>query len=134
MAMSELTHLKKPEIEEVPRFFDFKKRDFTKPFPPMANLNYDPFPNAKDDDTVRTEIIARDLVLRAKLKGPADALNMGMALEYDGNKYALTEIGEQYPGNGECIFDVTGVAKIAGEEPLDVLTRLRSVLAASNKN
>jgi hypothetical protein len=131
--MSELTHLKKPEIEEVPRFFDFKKRDFTKPFPQMADLNYDPFPDAKDDDIVRTEIIARDFVLRAKLKGSADALNMGMALEYDGNKYDLTEIEEKFPGNGEYIFDVTGVAKIAGEEPMTVLARLRSAMAASNK-
>jgi hypothetical protein len=132
--MSELTHLKKPEIEEVPRFFDFQKRHFTSPSPQMANLNYDPFPDAKDDDIVRTEIIARDFVLRAKLKGSADALNMGMALDYDGKNYALTEIQEEYSGNGECIFDVTGIAKVTGEEPMTVLTRLRSVMAASNKN
>lgn len=131
--MSELTHLKKPEIEEVPRFFDFQKRHFTSQFPKMADLNYDPFPDAKDDEIVRTEIIARDFVLRAKLKGSADALNMGMALEYDGNKYDLTEIEEEFPGNGEYIFNVTGVAKAAGEEPLTVLARLRSAMAASNK-
>lgn len=132
--MSELTHLKKPEIEEVPRFFDFKKRDFTKPFPQMENLNYDPFPNSKDDDIVRSEIIARDLVLRAKLKGSADALNLGIALEYDGNKYALTEIRRQYSGNGECIFDIIGVAKTVGEEPMAVLSRLRWAMSATDKN
>jgi len=132
--MSDLNFLEKPEIEEAARLHDFKKRDFTKPFPQMADLNYDPFPDAKDDDIVRTEIIARDFVLRAKLKGSADALNLGKAIEYDGNKYQLTEIDEEFSGNGECIFDVTGVAKVAGEEPPAVLARLRSAMAASNKN
>lgn len=68
--MSGLALIEEPKIEEVPRFFKFEKQHFTSQHPSYANLNYDPFPDKKYDDIVRTEIVGRDLVIRAKLKGP----------------------------------------------------------------
>lgn len=134
-AMNDLVFVGEPELAEAPRFFEFKKRHFTEPISGMANLDYDPFPEAQADDTVRHEIIARELIFHARLRGPAQALDLNTAVEYDGNCFALTEISEQsQPGGEERTFEVTGVARIAGDEPLAVLSRLRSTLAACRRN
>lgn len=99
----------------------------------MANLTYDPFPNAKNDDVVRTEIIARELVLHAKLKGPFDSIKLGTALNYQWYDFGLVEVTEQInTESDECLFEVEGVAFLTPCDPLRTLSLLRDALAASN--
>jgi hypothetical protein len=118
--------------EEVPHYFDFKKSDIMGHHPTMANLNYDPFPNAKNDDTVRTEIIARKLVLRAKLKAPAGSITMANSLEYQGHSFILDRIQKQWREQSE-LCEIEGFAFLTPCDPMQALAKLRTTLAAANR-
>ncbi len=118
-------------VEERPHYFDFVKNDITGHHPSMANLTYDPFPDAKGGDVVRTEIIGRKLVLHAKIEGPFDAIKMGAALNYEGHKFALEKITEHIDTESDqCLFEVEGFAFTSLNEPIQVLKLLRESLAA----
>ena len=118
-------------VEERPHYFEFLKSDITGFHPSMANLHYDPFPNAKSGDVVRTEIIGRKLILKAKIKGTFDSIQMGTALDYQGHNFALETITEHIDTESdECLFEVEGVAFLFLNEPLSALKLLRDHLAA----
>ncbi|HEX3889206.1 MAG TPA: hypothetical protein VHX90_00020 [Verrucomicrobiae bacterium] len=81
-----------PKTEERPHYYEFKKCEIMADHPTMAKLNYDPFPDAKMEDVVRTEIISRELILTAKLEiaGSESPSVRGKSIEYNGNKFLIT--------------------------------------------
>jgi hypothetical protein len=114
--------------EEVPHYFEFKKVDIMGYHPTMANLNYDPFPNANDNDTVRKEIIARKLVLRARLKAPAGFITMADRIEYEGHSFLLNSIQENC-GEETDVFEIEGFTFLTPCDPMQALARLRTMWA-----
>jgi hypothetical protein len=121
------------KTEERPYFFDFKKYEIMGDHPTWAKLTYDPYPDASMEDVVRTEIISRELVLTAKLKVEDVESRMGIrpgiALEYQGNKFAIKE---SHFSLGSPIVEVEGSCFLTSCEPTEALARLREMLAASN--
>ncbi len=111
--------------EEVPEFFKFTKQLIMNPCPGMANLTYDPFPNAKPDDVVRTEIVARKLILRAKLKGPSGSLTTNNSVTYQGRNFAPTEIVENFGQGDESTFEFEGFALLTPCDIPRALSQLR---------
>jgi hypothetical protein len=121
------------KTEARPRFVKFKKRDIVSPSHTMANLTYDPYPKAGMDDTVRTEIIGRELFLVAKIKGEIWGVRPGVSLELEGHKFAIiSSQGIANNPSGESTALVTGSEFLTSVEPLEVLGQLRRMLAASN--
>lgn len=118
------------QTEEHDRYFEVRKNDIMGFHPTMANLDHDPFPNAKNDDIVRTTFMGRESVLYAKLKAPVDAIRLGVALEVDGHKFALTQVNEySEPDGDQAIFDVEGSEWLTYIEPLRILAEIRNELA-----
>src|SRR6266496_3755509 len=117
--------------EEVPHYFDFRKADIMGRHPTMANLNYDPFPNAKNNDIVRTEVIARKLLLRANLKAPAGSITMADRFDYQGHSFILDKIKEHLEEE-PAQYEIEGFVFLTPCDPMQVLARLRKTLAASD--
>jgi hypothetical protein len=117
-------------IQEQPIRFQFRKQDVMGMHPTMANLDYDPFPDAGPNDVVREEIIGRQLVLHAKCRGPGDSLRPGLTVNADGRPFALTEVAEA-PSlqDGPSTFVIEGVYQENDADPLKVLAQLRARLA-----
>lgn len=118
--------------EELPHYFEFKKSQIVGYHETLANLNYDPFPNAKSDDTVRTEIIARKLVLHARIKAPPGSITMANPFEYQGQSFILDKIKENW-GEELDEYEVEGFAFLTPCDPAQTLAQLRKMLAASNR-
>ena len=118
-------------IEECPHYFDFRKQDFTGPHPTMANLDYDPFPEKGANDVVRTEIVARKLVLHATLKGDVLGIRHGVNISVDGHDFAVTGVKMKIDTAVESnsTADVEGEVFLAAPDPLSVLAQLRRSLA-----
>jgi len=129
--MAEIQIIKRT-IEEVPHFFDFTKNDFMGECPGMAKLDFDPFPGKAPEDVVRTEIVARKLVLRAQLKGNGVLdLHPGTCVAVDGHGFSVTEAKIQI----NTMNDLDSTAEVQGEmflskpEPLKTLAQLRKSMA-----
>ena len=121
------------KTRERPRYHDFKKADIMGHASTMDNLTYDPFPNAKNEDVVRREIIARELVLFAKFEGPIDSLKIGMTVNYGGHTFALQRITEHINTQSDiCVMEVEGSCLTTQCQPVEVLAQLRKTLAAAN--
>ena len=119
------------KTEERPIYFEFTKNDIVGRHPTMANLGYDPYPEAKNNDIVRREIIGRELVLRAMLKGPAGSLRLGIAFEHNGHKFALRKVEEHLDvEGGDSTFEVEGTEPLRPIEPMKDLAKLRELLAS----
>jgi hypothetical protein len=121
------------KTEERPYFFDFKKYEIMGDHPTWAKVTYDPYPDSSMEDVVRSEIISRELVLTAKLKVEDVESRMGIrpgiALEYQGNKFAVKE---SHFSLGSPIVEIEGSCFLTPCEPTEALARLREMLAASN--
>jgi hypothetical protein len=119
------------KTEERPFYYEFKKSDFVNFNPTMANLNYDPFPDKDLDDIVRREILCREVVLRAKLKGE-DVISYrpSVAVVIDGHKFAITSAEINC---ADETSDIEGSEFLGECEPLKTLARLREIYAASNR-
>lgn len=130
-AMAEIAVIKKT-VEEVPHFFDFTKNDFVGDCPGMAKLDYDPFQDKQPEDVVRTEIIARKLILHAQLKGEA-AINVrpGVCIKVDGHDFAVSESNIHIDTENEqdSTAEVQGEAFLTNPEPLKALAQLRKSMA-----
>lgn len=112
--------------EERPQFFEFTKNDFMGECPGMVKLDHDPFPDEKPHEVVRTEIVARKLVLHAKVKGDVLGMRPGMALSFEGRKFAVTSIEIQIDTEGDdSIAEVEGEVFLSQLEPRKVLAQLR---------
>jgi hypothetical protein len=127
------------KTEERPYFFEFKKWQIMGDHPTWAKLTYDPYPNAKPEDVVRREIIGRELVLTAKLKLENTAIDIspGVALNFDGHKFAVKSATTHFLGNPDGssaghIIDVIGSHFLSLIEPVDAIEKFREALAASN--
>jgi hypothetical protein len=119
--------------EEQPYYYDFKKREVMGYLPTMANVTYDPFPKATDDDVVRTEIISTKIILRAKIKAPEGYLKGGMAIDYQGQKFAISNLTESFDAEGDkSLFEVEAFSFATQCEPLEALAKWRAALAANN--
>ena len=95
----------------------------------MTNLNYDPFPNAKNDDIVDRALIGRELVLYAKLRAPVDSLRLGTAIRADGHSFALTKVTEQIATQGEnAQYEIEGSDWLTYIEPITILAEMRRKL------
>lgn len=116
------------QTEEHDRYFKARKSDVMGFHPTMANLDHDPFPHANNDDIVATAFMGRESVLSAKLKAPVDAIKLGIALEFDGHKYALTHINGRIEGD-EALFDVEGSEWLTLIEPIQIVANIRKHLA-----
>jgi len=122
-----------PKTEKKPHFFEFKKRDIVSPHPTMANLTYDPYPDAEMDDVVRREIIGWELILHAKLKGNVLDVRPDLVIEHDGHKFTVLESEWEINSDlNESIAEIVGGEFITLDQPVDVLARLRRMLAADN--
>ena len=122
------------ETTERAVYFDFTKNDIVGYHPTMANLNYDPFPTAKNDEVVRREIIGRELVLFAKIKGPADSLRPGVALAHKGHKFDLKKVQEQIDTTSDqSTFEVEGSQPLPLLDAMSVLAKLRRMFAEGNR-
>ena len=118
--------------EERPYFFDFKKSEIMGAHPSWAKLTYDPFPDASMDDVVRTEIISRELILKAKLEVKDVEMRMkvrGMALQYEGHTFVVTK---GHFSLNSPVVEVEGSCFLTPCEPAKTLAMLRETLAASN--
>lgn len=117
-------------VEEQPHYFDFIKNDFIGTCPGMATLNYDPFPDKQIKDVVRTEIIARKLVLHVRLKGDVLHIRPGIVLKHKGHDFAVKKSVIHIDTKGDnSIADVEGEAFLAPPEPMKILAQLRQALA-----
>jgi hypothetical protein len=117
--------------KERPLYFDFTKQDIVGNHPSLPALSYDPFPEFKNTDVVRREIVGRELVLYAKIRGPHDCLQQGMRLDFGGRAFLLTEFAAAVDTKGdETLFEVEGSCHLQTTPPMDVLKRLRGVLSA----
>jgi hypothetical protein len=112
--------------EERPFYHEFTKNDIVGFCPTMANLDYDPFPNNKLDDVVRKEIISRELLWYAKLKGDVLPIRPGVVFERDGHRFAIIEAKINLTGRTS---DVEGSEFLTPCEPIKVLERLRKFFA-----
>jgi hypothetical protein len=123
----------KAQTEERPYFFDFKKYEVVGPHPTMDNLTYDPFPNAKMDDVVRSEILGRELMLYATLefddKIEATEIRPGMAVNYGENQFAVTSSEIRFTESGATV-EMEGSKFLSEIDPVKVLARWRKALAA----
>ncbi|MDB6108305.1 MAG: hypothetical protein JWR69_55 [Pedosphaera sp.] len=117
--------------EERPFLHAFTKNDIVGSCPTMANLNYDPFPDNKPDDIVRRELIGRELLLHATLKGK-DVVNVrpGTALHHEGHAFMIKEAEIDFMDNTS---KVEGSAFLTDCEPRQTLMKLREMFAASNR-
>ena len=116
--------------EERPHYVEFTKGDFVGFNPTMVNLDYDPFPTNNLNDVVRTEIIARELVLHAKLKGDVLEIRPGVAVSIEGRNFPVTRSEMQIDTQGEnSTADIEGVAFLTPCDPLKVLAQLREALS-----
>jgi hypothetical protein len=121
------------KTEERPYFFDFKKYEIMGDHPTWAKLTYDPYPDASMEDVVRTEIISTEKILTAKLEikdvETKTKMRSGIALDYQGNKYAVRKSSWSL---NSPVVEVEGSCFLTPCEPMEVLARLRKMLAASN--
>ncbi len=122
------------ETEQRPRYFEFTKNHFVGPCQGTADLGYDPYPDAKDSDVVRRELIGHEQVLIAKIKAPVGSLRPGVVLNLNGHKFALRQTTEHVNAeNDTCVVDVEGFRPLDDcEQPMEVLARLRESLAKSD--
>ncbi len=112
--------------EEQPQYFDFTKNDFMGECLGMAKLDHDPFPDKKPYEVVRTEIVARKLVLHAKVKGDVLEMRPGMSLSFEGRDFAVTSSEIQIDTEGDdSIAEVEGEVFLSPPEPMKVLAQLR---------
>jgi hypothetical protein len=117
-------------VEECPHYHDFIKSDFVGICSGMATLNYDPFPDKQLNDVVRTEIVARKLVLHVKLKGDVFHIGPGVAFKHKNHNFAVTISDVSIDAeSGNSIADVEGEAFLSRPEPIKVLAQLREALA-----
>lgn len=92
----------------------------------MANLEYDPFPDKQPNDVVRTEIICQQLFLKATLEGDVVDIRPGIALNFEGHSFAITEATIQInTQGGDSKSEIEGMAFLTPCEPITVLTQLR---------
>lgn len=112
--------------EECPHYFEFTKNDFMGDCPGMAKLDHDPFPDKKSNEVVRTEIVARKLVLHAKVKGDVLGMRPGMAISFEGHDFAVTSSEIKIDTEGDnSIAEVEGEVFLSHPEPMKVLAQLR---------
>ena len=96
----------------------------------MANPAYDPFPEAASSQLVRKEIVGREAVLNAQVKGPAGSLRPGQLLEFKRRKYVVKQVKEQIdPQTDQCVTEVEATFPIAAPNPMGTLQRLRQALS-----
>src|ERR1035441_6973553 len=113
-------------VEEQPHYFDFTKNDFVGLRPGMATLNHDPFPDKTLKDVVRTEIIARKLVLHIKLKGDVFHVRPGFALKHKGHDFSVIRSEIKIDTEGDnSIAEVQGEVFLSKPEPMKILAQLR---------
>lgn len=115
-------------IEEAPEYFSFRKADFMGEYPGVPEMDYDPFPERKPGEVVCTEIIARKLVLHAKLKGDVLDVRPGVSIRVDGYNFAVN--------SATVAIDTTNVSESSSEiiaehfltppEPITFLAQLRT--------
>lgn len=116
--------------EERDRYFDIRKSDVLGFYPQMHNLDHDPFPEARNDEVVRRVFMGKELVLFAKLKGPAEAIDLGMAVNLNGGSFALDKVTMGFDQNDEeASFDVEGSTWLTYTEPLQLIAAVRNELA-----
>jgi len=129
------------KTEEQPYFYEFKKYEVVGHHPTMANLNYDPFPEANMGDVVRREIIGRQSILHAKLKCDdgvqAMQIRPGYAVEYQGHKFAVESSEIDFESDSQSCTAGARIDVVASEflteiEPMKVLARLREMWSTSN--
>jgi hypothetical protein len=114
-------------VEEHPIYHDYTKNDFVGEWPGYPKLDFDPFPDKSSNDVVRTEIIARKLVLRAKVRGDVLALHLSSAIPFEGRNYTVESAsmnldvhGDNHTGQIEAFHLLT---------PLGAATRLKHLAA-----
>jgi len=114
------------KTEQRPYYHDFIKNDFMGHCPTMASLDYDPFPDKKLDEVVRTEIICQQLVLNAKLEGEVDDLRPGIALNFEGRSFAIAKATIQInTEGGDSKSEIEAITFLTPCEPIKVLAQLR---------
>ena len=131
--MSQISVISK-QVEEAPHYFDFTKNEFMADCPGMAKLPSDPFPNKKPEDVVRSEIVARKLVLHATLKGDGVIdLHPGSCVRVDGQDFAVTQatVHINTENEQESRAEVEAAKFLTKPEPLKVLAQLRKLMAGS---
>lgn len=115
------------KVEEHPQYYDFTKNELLGDCPGMVKLNYDPFPDKQLTDVVRREIIARKLVLQAKLKGDVFDIRPGVAVPYEGRSFAVISSNIKF---GDSTADIEAEVFLTPPEPMKSLAALRESLAA----
>ena len=115
-------------IEEAPEYFSYRKADFMGEYPGIPEMDYDPFPEKKPDEVVCTEVIARKLVLHAKLKGDVMDVRPGVSITVDGYNLAVhsAKIAINTKNEGESTSEIVAEHFFTPPEPLKFLAKLRS--------
>ncbi len=120
------------ETEERDRYFEVRKNDIMGFHSEMINLDFDPFPNAKNDEIVCRAFMGRELVLYAKLEAPFGVISLGIALKLDGHKFALDKVTCNFNAMAEddkAKFDIQGAEWLTYTEPLKIISEIRKELA-----
>lgn len=116
------------QVKESPYFLDFSKKDLIDFHPTLPNLNYDPFPDAKDYDIVSHEYAGQVLHWRATFKGFNHDLRPGMNVVRKGRTFMISRVtfashDESMTIEGDELPSIDSIAILSG---------LRRRLAESN--
>jgi hypothetical protein len=123
--------------EERDRYFDVRKNDIIGFHPQWENLDFDPFPNAQNDDVVQRAFMGRELVLYAKLEAPFNTVGLHTPLILNGHKFFMDKVSFSFKANAENnlgTFDVEGSEWLTFTEPLKLIAEMRSKLIKEKQN
>ena len=119
------------QLIEHDNYYDVRKCEVMGFHPEMTNLDYDPFPEAKNGDVVLRALMSRDLLLYAKLEAPVSLdLNLSTCLELDGHRFFIDKISMRInTDSDQALFDVEGSERKIYREPIKILAEFRKELA-----
>jgi hypothetical protein len=120
----------KERTKEQPFYSEIKKYEIVAPWQGMPDVTYDPFPDAQMEDVVRREIICRELLWFATLKGDDIAqVNPSIMFVRGDKKFTVTSAEIRFD-EGTC--EVEGSMFLSKCEPRELIKRLRGIYAESN--